>query len=173
MIVSVELVDVGRQAQLWGGRYNRKMTDLLALQDDLTNEIAEKLRLQLSGEDKKKLRKQPARSNEAFRLVLEAKYSAYKTYPEAVSRAIALCERAIEIDPQCAPAYAELSTASMTQDVLGYVPTSEARPRAEWAAQKALALDDSLAEAHLCLAQFTSTAGILQQEKRRCAAPWS
>jgi eukaryotic-like serine/threonine-protein kinase len=154
LIVSVELVDVGRQAQLWGGRYNRKMADLVALQEELTGEISEKLRLQLTGEEKKKLRKRPAKSNEAFRLVLEAKYSAYKTYPEAVSRAIALCERAIEIDPQCAPAYAELSTASMTQDVLGYTPSSEARPRAQWAAQKALALDDSLAEAHLCLAQI-------------------
>lgn len=154
LIVSVELVDVGRQAQLWGGRYNRKMADLVGLQEELTSEISEKLRLQLTGEEKKKLRKRPARSNEAFRLVLEAKYSAYKTYPEAVSRAIALCERAIEIDPQCAAAYAELSTASMTQDVLGYTASSEARPRAQWAAQKALALDDSLAEAHLCLAQI-------------------
>ena len=51
--MSVELVDVDRQAQLWGGRYNRKMADLIALQEELTTEISEKLRLQLTGEEKK------------------------------------------------------------------------------------------------------------------------
>ncbi len=151
LIVSLELIDVAHQAQLWGGRYNRKMTDLLALQDDLTNEISEKLRLELTGEDKKKLRKRPTQNNEAFRLVLEARHSTHKTYATAVSRAITLCERALDIDPQYAPAYAELAGACMLQDVLGYAPSSEARPRAQWAAQKALALDDSLAEAHLSL----------------------
>jgi eukaryotic-like serine/threonine-protein kinase len=151
LIVSVELVDVNRQAQLWGGRFNRKMADLLTLQEELTNEISEKLRLQLTGDEKKKLRKRPTQNNEAFRLVLEARHSAYKTYAEAVSRAIALCERAIDIDPQYAPAYAELSVACMSQDVLGYAPASEVQPRAQWAAQKALALDDNLAEAHISL----------------------
>ncbi len=151
LIVSLELIDVAHQAQLWGGRYNRKMTDLLALQEELSNEISEKLRLQLSGEEKKKLRKRPTQNNEAFRLVLEARHSTHKTYATAVSRAITLCERALDIDPQYAPAYAELAGACMLQDVLGYAPSSEARPRAQWAAQKALALDDSLAEAHLSL----------------------
>lgn len=151
LIVSVELVDVERQAQLWGGRYNRKMADLLALQEELSGEISEKLRLQLSGEEKKKLRKRPTQNNEAFRLVLEARHAAYKVYPAAVSRAIALCERAIEIDPRYAPAYAELGSAYMGQDVLGYAPASEVQPRARWAGQKALELDDSLAEAHQSL----------------------
>jgi serine/threonine protein kinase/tetratricopeptide (TPR) repeat protein len=151
LTVSVELVDVDRQAQLWGSRFNRKMTDLLALQEELTNEIAEKLRLQLSGEEKKKLRKRPTQNNEAFRLVLEAKHLVYKTYATAVSRAIALCERAIDIDPNYAPAYAELSTAFATQDMLSYAPASEARERARWAGERALELDETLAEAHLSL----------------------
>jgi serine/threonine protein kinase/tetratricopeptide (TPR) repeat protein len=151
LTVSVELVDVDRQAQLWGARFNRKMTGLLALQEELTNEIAEKLRLQLSGEEKKKLRKRPTQNNEAFRLVLEAKHLVYKTYATAVSRAIALCERAIDIDPNYAPAYAELSTAFATQDMLSYAPASEARERARWAGERALELDETLAEAHLSL----------------------
>lgn len=151
LIVSLELIDVAHQAQLWGGRYNRKMTDLLALQEELSDEISEKLRLQLSGEEKKKLRKRPTQNNEAFRLALEARHLAHKTYATAVGRAITLCERAIDIDPQYAPAYAELAGACMYQDVLGYAPSSEVRPRAQWAAQKALALDNSLAEAHLSL----------------------
>ncbi len=153
LTVSVELVDVERQAQLWGTRYNRKMTDLLALQEELTNEISEKLRLQLTGEDKKKLQKRSTHNNEAFRLVLEARHAAYRLYPEAVNRVIALCERAIEIDPRCAPAYAALSAACSVQDVMGYAPTFEARPRGRWAARKALELDENLAEAHLAMGQ--------------------
>jgi eukaryotic-like serine/threonine-protein kinase len=151
LIVSLELIDVAHQAQLWGGRYNRKTTDLLALQEELSDEISEKLRLQLTGEEKKKLRKRPTQNNEAFRLVLEARHSAHKTYATAVSRAMTLCERAVDIDPQYAPAYAELASTCMYQDILGYAPSYEVRPRAQWAAQKALALDDSLAEAHLSL----------------------
>jgi tetratricopeptide (TPR) repeat protein len=127
------------------------MTDLLALHEELTTEISEKLRLQLTGEEKKQLRKRPTQANEAFRLVLEARHATYKVYPEAVSRAVALCERAIDIDPKYAPAYAELSSACMVQDVMGYKPASEVEPRAQWAAQKALSLDDTLAEAHLSL----------------------
>jgi len=153
LIVSVELLDVERQAQLWGTRYNRKMADLLALQEELASEISEKLRLQLTGEDKKKLHKRPTHDNEAFRLVLEARHAAYKFYPEAVNRVIAFCERAIEIDPKCAPAYAALSAACSVQDVMGYARSFEVRPRGSWAARKALELDESLAEAHLAMGQ--------------------
>src|SRR4029453_2042419 len=68
LVVSVELIDVERQAQLWGGRFNRKMADLVALQEELATEISQKLRLQLTGEDKKRLRKRPTQNNEAYRL---------------------------------------------------------------------------------------------------------
>jgi eukaryotic-like serine/threonine-protein kinase len=153
LIVSVELVDVERQAQLWGGRYNRKMTDLVALQEELTTEISGKLRLQLTGEEKKKLRKRPTQNNEAFRLVLEARHTVANLSPEGIRRGIALSERAIEIDSAYAPAYATLSSACSMQALMGYAPPSEIYPRMKWAAQKALELDDTLAEAHLSLSR--------------------
>jgi tetratricopeptide (TPR) repeat protein len=109
--------------------------------------------LQLTGEDKKRLHKRATHNNEVFRLVLEARHAAYRLYPEAVNRVIALCERAIEIDPKCAPAYAALSAACSVQDVMGYAPSFEVRPRGRWAARKALELDESLAEAHLAMGQ--------------------
>ena len=151
LIVSVELVDVDRHAQLWGGRYNRKMADLLALQQELTNEIAEKLRLQLTGEEKKRLRKRPSQNNEAFRLVLEARNNVYKTYPEAVNRGLVLSQKAIEIDPTSGLAYATLSAAYTQQSIMGYAPTAESNTRAVRAARKALELDESLPDAHLSL----------------------
>jgi serine/threonine protein kinase/tetratricopeptide (TPR) repeat protein len=151
LIVSVELVDVDRQAQLWGTRYSRKMADLLALQEELTNEIAEKLRLQLTGEEKKKLRKRPTQNNEAFRLVLEARHNVYKMYPEAVNRGLILAQRAIEIDPTSALAHATLGAAYSQQSIMGYSPIAESSALAIRAVRKALELDENLPDAHLSL----------------------
>jgi eukaryotic-like serine/threonine-protein kinase len=150
LTVSLELVDVDRRAQLWGGRYNRKMTDLVALQGELTMEISEKLRLQLTGDEKKKLRKRPS-SNETFRLLLEARHYASKMSPEGVRNAITLLQRAIEIDPAYAAAHALLCSAYGNQALFGYAPAADAYPRMKAAATKALELDESLAEVHASL----------------------
>jgi adenylate cyclase len=151
LTVSVELVDVERQAQLWGSRYNRKMTDLLALQDDLTNEIAEKLRLELTEEEKKKLRKRPTQNNGAYKQVLMALHAVGKSSPDAYRRAIALCEQATIIDPNYAAAYAWLSSLCTTVVLLGFGSANDLYPRAREAAKKALELDETLADAHSSL----------------------
>jgi eukaryotic-like serine/threonine-protein kinase len=154
LTVSVELVDVERHAQLWGGRFNRKMTDLVALQEELTMEMSEKLRLQLSGEEKKRLRKRPTQNNEAFRLMLKARHRmANFGAPEPVREALALAQRIVEMDPTYAPVYAVLSAIYAMQALLGHVPLAEVQGRAMWAAKKALELDDTLAEAHVAQAR--------------------
>jgi serine/threonine protein kinase/Tfp pilus assembly protein PilF len=152
LLISVELVDVERQAHLWGGRYNRKMADLVALQEELANEISEKLRLQLTGEEKKKLRKRPTQNNEAYRLLLRAQHCFQNEWPAGSHKAIAFCQRAIEIDPAYAPAYAQLSAAYAFRGVQGLAPASEVIPLARAAARKAIELDDTLADAHVSLA---------------------
>jgi len=152
LIVSVELVDVERQAQLWGGRYNRKMADLIALQEELTTEISEKLRLQLTGEEKKKLRKRPTQNNEAFRLVLQARHYGGGMSGDGMRKAIALRQQAIEIDPGYALAYSGLSSNYLNLGVHGYAAPTEVYPRAMAAAKKALELDETLAEAHVTMA---------------------
>ncbi len=151
LIVSVELVDVERHAQLWGGRYNRKMADLIGLQEELTTEMSEKLRLQLTGEEKKKLRKRPTQNNEAYKLLLMARHTQSQSSPEALRRAIALCEQAIDIDPRYAAAYAMLSLVCSGSALLGYAPAGEFYSRARAAAQRALELDETLADAHYSL----------------------
>jgi serine/threonine protein kinase len=151
LIVSVELVDVERQAQLWGGRYNRKMTDLVGLQEDLATEISEKLRLQLSGEEKKKLRKRPTQNNEAYRLLLKAQHCFQNEWPSGYGKAIAFCRQAIEMDPRYAAAYAQIAAAYTMLGALGLAPAAEVTPLARAAAKKAIELDDALAEAHVSL----------------------
>jgi len=152
LIVSVDLVDVDRQAQLWGGRYNRKMTDLVGLQEELTTEISEKLRLQLTREEKKKLRKRPTQNNEAYRLLLQAQHHTGKMSPGGVRKGIALLQQAVDVDPTYATAYAHLSSAYVSLAFFGYAPAAEVYPRASAAAKKALELDETLAEAHVSLA---------------------
>jgi len=151
LTVSVELVDVDRQAQLWGGRYSRKMADLIALQEELTTEISEKLRLQLTGEEKKKLRKRPTQNNEAFRLVLQAQHYGGGVSPDGMRKAIALCEQAIEIDPAYALAHSRLSETYLNLGIFGYAAPTEMYPRAMAAAKKAIELDETLADAHVSL----------------------
>lgn len=152
LAVTLDLLDVDRQAQLWGGRFNRKMTDLIALQEELASEIAEKLRLQLSGEEKKKLRKRPTQNNEAFRLLLQARHFMARLSPEGLSRAVELCERVIKIDPAYAAAHANLSFAYGVQGFFGYADSAEDMLASTTAAKRALELDDTLAEAHGALA---------------------
>jgi serine/threonine protein kinase/tetratricopeptide (TPR) repeat protein len=154
LTVSVELVDVVRHAQLWGGRFNRKMTDLVALQEELTVEMCEKLRLQLTGEEKKRLRKRPTQNNEAFRLMLKARHLMTNFgAPESVREAFALAQRIIEMDPTYAPVYAFLTAIYSMQALLGHLPLAEVQGRAMWAAKRALELDDTLAEAHVAQAR--------------------
>jgi len=151
LTISVELVDVDRHAQLWGGRYNRKMADLVALQEELATEISDKLRLQLTGAEKKKLRKRPTQNNEAFRLVLQAHYFMGRLSPDGMRKGIALCRQAIEIDPSYAIAYARMSIAYNFIGFFGFGPVAEAFSMAMDTAKKALQLDDSVAEAHVSL----------------------
>jgi eukaryotic-like serine/threonine-protein kinase len=152
LIVSVELVDVDRHARLWGGRYHRRMTDLVTLQEELTTEISEKLRLQLTGEERKKLRKRPTQNNEAFRLVLQAQHHGGGLSPDGLRKAIALCQQAIEIDPGYTAPHARLSTTYLNLGIHGYAAPADVYPKAMAAAKKALELDETFADAHVSLA---------------------
>jgi non-specific serine/threonine protein kinase len=151
LVVTIDLLDVDRQAQVWGGRFSRKMTDLVALHEELTAEISQKLRLQLTGDDKKKIRKRPTQNNEAFRLVLQANHFMARMSPEGLRKGVELCRRAIEIDPAYAAAYARLSFAYGSLGFYGYANPAEVYPAMRVAAMKALELDDTLAEAHASL----------------------
>jgi len=170
LIVSVELVDVEREAQLWGGRYNRKIADLVGLQEELTAEMSEKLRLQLSGDEKKRLRKRPTQDNEAFRLTLKARHFVHTSSPEQVRKGIALCQQAIQIDPTYAAAYAWMAHGYGVLAVLGFAPVAEVYPQAIAAAKKAIELDDTLAVAHVSLAFLSAQRwdfAVADREQRR------
>jgi serine/threonine protein kinase/Tfp pilus assembly protein PilF len=146
LLIQAELVDVQNGSQLWGGQFNRKLADVVGIQEEISKEISEKLRLKLTGEEKQRLTKRYTENAEAYQLYLKGLYYFYKaTYP-ATLKAREYFQQAIDKDPGYALAYAGLAG---TYVFISGLPPQEAMPKAKAAAQKAVELDDHLAEAHV------------------------
>ncbi len=152
IVLNVELVDAYDGAQLWGEQYNRQIADLVALQEEMSAEIAEKLRLRLTGAEKKRLRKKPTESTDAYQLYLKGRYQWNKRTEDSLKKGIAHFEEAIESDPSFAGPYAGLADSYITLATNIPLPPREAMPKAKAAAARALEIDDGLAEAWASLA---------------------
>jgi TolB-like protein/Tfp pilus assembly protein PilF len=157
LIVRAELMDVATGAQLWGGQYNRQAEDVFALQDDLSREISEKLRLQLTGDEKQRLTKRYTNDAQAYRLYLKGRYHWNKRTPEGVQRAIEYFQQALDKDPAYGLAYAGLADTYSYLSFFNVVPSRQAMPKAKAAAAKALEIDNDLAEAHVSLGYVSFT----------------
>jgi serine/threonine protein kinase len=153
LLIGAELMDVAKLSQLWGAQYNRKMADIFALQEEIAREISEKLRLQLTGDEKKRLTKRTTGNKEAYQLYLKGRYWWGKRTPQGFSKAIEYFQQAIAIDPMYALAYSGLADCYSFLPTFAFVPPKEAYPKAKEAALKALEIDDTLAEAHISLAR--------------------
>jgi serine/threonine protein kinase/Flp pilus assembly protein TadD len=155
LVVKTELVDVANQTQLWGEQYRRPFTDIFALQEEISQEISAKLRLQLTGEDREKLVKRYTDNTEAYHLYLKGRYHVHKRTPEWIKKGIESFLKAIDLDPNYALAYAGLAEAyGFLASSTGGQPPREAYPKAKSAAMKALELDETLGEAHCTLGFF-------------------
>jgi serine/threonine protein kinase/Tfp pilus assembly protein PilF len=152
LIISAELIDARTNHNLWGDQYDRKLSDVLAVQQDITRAISSKLRERLSGETKKQVAKGGTSDPEAYQLYLKGRYYWEKRTRESLEKAKDYFNQAIEKDPNYALAYVGL--ADYYYVLSDYAPVSavEVASKARAAAQKALAIDDSLAEAHAVLA---------------------
>jgi serine/threonine-protein kinase len=154
VVIGAELVDVTDGSQLWGEKYNRELSDIFALQEEISNEISEKLRLKLTGEEQRRLTKRYTENTEAYQLYLKGRYYWNKRTIEGFKKAIEYFNQAIEEDPSYALAYAGLADcyALLGSDEYGALPAREAMPKAQAAAAKALQIDEEMAEAHVSLA---------------------
>jgi TolB-like protein/Tfp pilus assembly protein PilF len=150
LTVSVELVDIRRNKLLWGEQYNRKMSDLLATQREIAQEITEKLRLTVAGTDPG-LAKHYTENNEAYQLYLKGRFYWEKRSGSGLAKAIEYLDQSIKKDPTFALAYAGLADCYVVP--ANQIAPNEAMPKAKAAAQRALELDETLAEAHTALAR--------------------
>jgi len=153
LVIAAELVNVAHGNQLWGEQYNRKLTDILAVQTEIAKAITDKLELRLTGEQAERLAKHYTENTEAYQLYLKGRYHWNKRDPEGIRKALEYFQQAIEKDPTYALAYTGVSDCYtvFSGGLLG-LPSKEAYPRGRAAALKALEIDDTLAEAHISLA---------------------
>jgi eukaryotic-like serine/threonine-protein kinase len=150
LTVSAELIDARDGRLLWGERYERKMTDLNSVQQEIARAASEKLRQRLTGEEQRQLAKGNTGSAEAYQDYLKGRFHLNKFTEAEVRRALDYFNQAVALDPDYALAYAGLADTywGMADWIL---PPAEAAPRAKAAAAKAVELDGSLPEAHAAL----------------------
>ncbi len=142
--IQADLIDLQSVAQLWGQHYDHKLSDVMLVQDDISRDIFENLRLKLNVEEKKQL--------EAYGLYLKGRNAWNKRTGDALLQAIDLFNKAIEIDPNYGEAYAGLADCYNMLVVYGRLEPKEGFPKAKEAAMKALDIDEGSAEAHSSLA---------------------
>src|SRR5215467_2241012 len=155
LIVQTELVETQKGSQIWGQQYNRKLSDFLALQEDISRQISENLRLHLTGEEKQQLARRYTDNPEAYHLYLKGRYYWNKRTQQAFFQSIDYYQQAIDKDPSYALAYAGLSQSYPPLAVFGWFPANDMMPKGEAAAHKALEIDPNLGEAYTGLAMAT------------------
>jgi non-specific serine/threonine protein kinase len=152
LIIKMELVDVEKDAQLWGQQFTKKMSDILVLQDQIADEVSATLKLRLAGEVKKPALRH-TENPEAYQLCLKGRFFYCKHTPDNARKAIDFYQQALTKDPNYALAYSGVADcyAFLGGTIGGGLRPAEAFPRARAAAEMALALDGSLSEAHTSL----------------------
>ncbi|HSF16208.1 MAG TPA: protein kinase [Vicinamibacteria bacterium] len=153
--ITVQLIDARADRHLWANSFERSSRDILALQDELTSAIAREIHVQLTPADESRLGSAPEVNPEAYDAYIKGRYFFNRPSDENVQKAIARFEEAIAISPHFVAALSGLSDAYLWAGYNeGFLTASEARPKAKEAAEKAVELDDSSAEAHTSLAVF-------------------
>ena len=152
LIIKTELVDTDDGSHLWGEQYNRNLSDIFTIEEEISREISEKLRLRLSGAEKKQLTRRYTENSEAYQLYLKGRFYWNKRTPEGLQKGIEYFQRAIESDPGYALAYAGLADSYNILVSYSALAPHEAFPKAKAAATRALEIDGTLAEAHTSLA---------------------
>jgi len=149
--VNVQLINALTDAHLWADTYDRKLTDIFAVESDIAKTIAETLQAKLTGSEKILLAKKPTANPEAYELYLKGRFFWNKRTGDDLRRSVEYLKQAIAKDPGYALAYAALADSYGLLRFYGGASRDESVVPAEVAAKKALELDDSLAEAHASL----------------------
>ena len=152
LIISSELIDARTSRNLWGDQYDRKLSDALAVQQEITSAISARLRERLSGEARTQVVKGGTSDPEAYQFYLKGLYYWERRTPETLEKAKDYFNQAIHKDPGYAMAYVGLANYYVAAPDYSPIPESEAAPKAKAAAQKALEIDPSSADAHASLA---------------------
>jgi serine/threonine-protein kinase len=152
LTIQAELVDTVSESQLWGEQFRQRADDVMAVQEEIAWRISEALRLKLSPRQKTKLRKRHTVNPDAYQEYLRGRYHWNNWRPDSFRRALEHFQRAIELDPSYALAYAGLGDAYSAMTYYGQVTPHDGFPRARAAAERAIALDPDIPDAHVSIA---------------------
>jgi TolB-like protein/Tfp pilus assembly protein PilF len=149
--IQTELVDVNEVSQLWGQQYNRKLSDLIDVQEEISKAIADKLGLRPSREEEKRLTRRHTDNPEAHQLYLRGRFLWNRRTAATLRRAADYFQQAIHKDPEYALAWAGLADCYTVGPFYEVLPPRESIRKAKDAARRALQLDEALAEGHAAL----------------------
>ncbi|HSU85229.1 MAG TPA: tetratricopeptide repeat protein [Chthoniobacterales bacterium] len=169
--VNVQLINAMTDAHLWADTYDRKLTDLFAVESDIAKTIADTLQAKLTGSEKTAIAARPTENPEAYELYLKGRFFWNKRTAADLRRSIDLFNQAIGKDPNYALAYAGLAQAWSILSAYNAASPADSYPQAELFSRKALAIDDTCAEALVGLASFKAryhfdVAGALEDYER-------
>src|SRR5436190_1634340 len=153
--VNVQLINAQTDSQLWADTYDRKLTDLFAVETEIATKIADTLQAKLTGSEKQAIAARPTENSEAHQLYLKGRYFLSRRTEEGLKKSVEFFNQAIDKDSSYALAYSGLADSNMYLLKLAFLrglSRKESYERAKAAATKALELDDNLAEAHTSLA---------------------
>jgi serine/threonine protein kinase/tetratricopeptide (TPR) repeat protein len=151
LLIQAELVDTVSESQLWGEQFRQRADDVMAVQEEIAWRISEALRLKLSPRQRTKLRKRHTVNPEAYQEYLRGRYHWNNWRPDSFRRALEHFQRAIELDPSYALAYAGLGDAYSAMTYYGQIAPQDGFPRARAAAERAIALDPEIPDAHVSI----------------------
>ncbi len=157
--VNVQLINALTDAHLWADTYDRKLTDIFAVESDIAKTIAETLQAKLTGSEKTAISKKPTENAEAHELYLKGRFFWNKRTAADLRKSIEYFNQAIEKDPGYAQAYAALAQSWKLLPAFNGGAPNDCFPQAEAAARKALALDDTSSTAHAALASLKGLNG--------------
>jgi serine/threonine protein kinase/tetratricopeptide (TPR) repeat protein len=155
--IQTDLIDVAGDAQLWGGQYTRTFTDLITVQEEIVTAVSDKLRLRPSADEQRRLVKRYTENPEAQVAYLKGQFEWKDRTGESLPRAAAYFRQAVDRDSRYGLAWAALADTYSIFGFYGVESPREAAPKARDAAQRALQIDDTLAEAHTALGFVTFT----------------
>jgi len=152
--ISVQLVNAADGYHLWSERYDRQMRDIFDVQDEIALAIVDALKVKLLGREKAAILKRYTDNTEAYELYLKGLYHCNKWTDEGVRKSLEYFEKALEKDPEFAPAYAKIADYYHFSSHIGLFSPQQIFPKWRAAAERALEIDEGLADAHLALAHI-------------------
>ena len=155
--IAVELIDARQNKVLWGEQYERKMSDLLSTQREITTAIAQKLQLKLTGSGEQRLARHYTNNNDAYQLYLKGRFHFARRTRDDILRSIELFREAIDLDPNFALAYVSVAESYSVMPSYPYMSPKDAMPEAKAAVAKALEIDPDLPEAHALSGTIVAT----------------